>query len=93
VKRLSLLLSPGLGDRRNHVLGWDNREKLALIAKELADCKAELEQVSGLITQVEKQQDREREKQSALQLLLAFDGFELIDWRAVARQLDDLRAQ
>jgi uncharacterized protein YPO0396 len=82
-----------LGDRRNYVLGWDNREKLALIAKELADCKAELEQVSGLITQVEKQQDREREKQSALQLLLAFDSFQLIDWRAVARQLDDLCGQ
>src|SRR5579884_458759 len=82
-----------LGDRRNYVLGWDNREKLALIAKELTDCKAELDHISGLITQVEKQQDREREKQSALQLLLAFDSFELIDWRAVARLLQDLRRQ
>lgn len=82
-----------LGDRRNYVLGWDNREKQALIAKELASCKAELEQVSGLVAQVEEQQDKERGKQSALQLLLAFDSFELIDWRAVARQLQDLRRQ
>jgi len=82
-----------LGDRRNYVLGWDNREKQALIAKELASCKAELEQVSRLVAQVEEQQDKERGKQSALQLLLAFDSFELIDWRAVARQLQDLRRQ
>ncbi len=41
----------------------------------------------------ESQIKKEREKQSALQLLLAVDSFELIDWRAVARQLQDLRRQ
>jgi len=82
-----------LGDRRNYILGWDNREKLVLIAKELANYKAERERVSELIAQVEGQQAEEREKQSALQLLLAVDSFELIDWRAVARQLQDLRRQ
>ena len=64
-----------------------------LIAKELANYKAERERVSELIAQVEGQQAEEREKQSALQLLLAVDSFELIDWRAVARQLQDLRRQ
>jgi len=82
-----------LGDRRSYVLGWDNREKQALIVKELASYTAELERVSGFIAQVEERQDKEREKQSALQLLLTFDNFELIDWRAVARQLQDLRRQ
>ncbi len=82
-----------LGDRRNYVLGWDNREKLALIAKELADCKAKLEQVSGLVAQVQEEQDRERGKQSALQLLLAVDSFELIDWRAALQHLQNLRRQ
>ncbi len=82
-----------LGDRRNYVLGWDNREKLAFLSKELAGCKAEHERVSRLITQVEKQQDEERGKQSALQLLLSVESFELIDWRNVAQQLQDLGRQ
>ena len=82
-----------LGDRRNYVLGWDNREKQALITKELANCKGELERVSGLIAEVEAQQAKERENQSALQVLLAFDSFELIDWRTVVQQLQDLYRQ
>ena len=82
-----------LGDRRNYVLGWDNREKLTLIAEELANSKAERGRVSELIAQVEGQQAREHEKLNALQLLLAVDGFDLIDWRAVALQLQNLRRQ
>jgi uncharacterized protein YPO0396 len=82
-----------LGDRRYYVLGWDNREKQALIAKELASHKAERERVFGFIAQVQERQGKEQEKQSALEVLLAFDSFELIDWRAVARQLQDFRRQ
>src|SRR5581483_1647427 len=82
-----------LGDRRNYVLGWDNREKQALIAKELARDNAELGQAVERVTQIEEQQGQERDKQSALQLLLAFDSFELIDWRSVTRQIQGLREQ
>jgi uncharacterized protein YPO0396 len=82
-----------LGDRRSYVLGWDNREKQALIAKELAHCRAELEQVSGHVAQIEEQQSNEEKMQSALQLLLAFDSFELIDWRTVAQRVQGLREQ
>jgi len=82
-----------LGDRRNYVLGWDNQEKLAIIAKELISCQAERERVSGLIAQVQERQAREGEKQSALQLILSVESFEPIDWRAVARQLQGLGEQ
>src|SRR5579883_445815 len=82
-----------LGDRRSYVLGWDNREKQALIEKELAHCRAELEQVSGHVAQIEEQQSNEEKMQSALQLLLAFDSFELIDWRTVAQRVQGLREQ
>jgi uncharacterized protein YPO0396 len=82
-----------LGDRRNYVLGWDNREKLALIARELIRCQAENKQLAKLITQVEEQQEKEREKQNALHLLLAIDSFEAIDWRSVVRQIQEWRKQ
>jgi uncharacterized protein YPO0396 len=82
-----------LGDRRSYVLGWDNREKLAFIAKELASAQVELEQESEFIAQVEREQGKERERHSALQRLLTFDSFELIDWRTAARQVQDLHKQ
>ncbi len=82
-----------LGDRRNYVLGWDNREKLALIEKELASCNAELAFISELIDEVEAQQAQEQNRQSSLHLLLAFDNFEVIDWHAVVQRLQDLSRQ
>jgi len=82
-----------LGDRRNYVLGWDNREKLALIARELARCQAESKQIAELMAQVEEQQKKEREKQNALHMLLAVDSFDAIDWRSVARQIQERHKQ
>ena len=80
-----------LGDRRRYVLGWNNKEKQLALAQELQHLQTERQRVSGRIEQIEARREAAQTRHGVLQLLLAVESFDKIDWRAVSRSQDELR--
>lgn len=80
-----------LGDRRRYVLGWNNKEKQQALARELLHLEADRRRISQTIEQIEAKRAEAQTRLTALQLLLAVESFEKIDWKAVARSQDELR--
>lgn len=80
-----------LGDRRRYVLGWNNKEKQQALARELLHLQAERQSVAGRIEQAETRREAAQTRRGVLQLLLAVESFDKIDWRAIARSQDELR--
>jgi uncharacterized protein YPO0396 len=80
-----------LGDRRQYVLGWNNKEKQLVLAQELQRLQKDYRRAEALIEQVEAQSEAAQKRLNVLQLLLAVESFDKIDWRALARSQDELR--
>jgi uncharacterized protein YPO0396 len=80
-----------LGDRRRYVLGWNNKEKQQALALELLHLQKDRQRVTELIAQVENRRAAAQTRLGVLQLLLAVESFDKIDWRAIVRSQDELR--
>ncbi len=80
-----------LGDRRRYVLGWNNKEKQLALARELQHLQEERQRVARRIEQVETRREAAQTLRGVLQLLLAVESFDKIDWRMVLRSQDELR--
>ncbi len=80
-------------DRRNYVLGWDNREKLRQLEIELDDLHRRLKTLQEHIEQLNQTLEWRRSDIRALQNLLAIDTFAEIDWRTRQAEYDQLWRQ
>lgn len=79
-----------LDDRKHYILGWNNTEKIAAIATDLARLKEQYQQVDGDIRRIDVLMQQERERQDVIVQLHQFDDFASIDWQADTERLDDL---
>jgi uncharacterized protein YPO0396 len=75
------------------VLGWSNRDKLALLQKQLAELlqKCDLvekqnEEIGGKLTKVSKERDTLRD-------LLSFESYETIDWYNISHRIEALQRE
>lgn len=83
-----------LQDARHHVLGWDNREKLLAIAKELKSLRARIGELDQSLAQLKaEREDLTRRLRAAENLAEHFARFDLIDWESLAKEIDDLEAE
>ncbi len=82
-----------LGDRRHYILGWSNKEKQQALARELLRVQAERQRVAAAMTKIDARRQEIETKRSLLQLLLAVEHFESIDWRAVVATQQELSQQ
>ncbi len=89
-----------LQDRRQYVLGWDNREKLRQLEDELVAIQRTLRDISSEIEGMSITLKRKRRDSTALENLLKIQTFAEIDWRSrqvefdrLQQQLEDLRQQ
>jgi uncharacterized protein YPO0396 len=79
-----------LGDRTRYVLGWDNRDKIAALEAELAREQGALVATQQAIRKLEDEQEQRKRQAQQIRDLLAFDDFSALDWRADARQVEEL---
>lgn len=80
-------------DRRYYVLGWDNREKLRQLERELDDLHHNLKQLQSEIEQIGKALQSHRDDLGAIRSLLQVETFAEIDWRSRQTEVDRLRQQ
>ena len=82
-----------LNNRRNYVLGWDNRDKLRQLETELDDISRQLAKLNDEITRIERELQQAREDVGAIKNLLTIQQFSEIDWRSRQVELDRLQQQ
>lgn len=80
-----------LTDRRQYVLGWDNRAKLQEMQAEFADVQHQLKRLDEDIQHIEAQLDARRRDERALENLLMVQAFDEIDWRSRQAEYDRQR--
>lgn len=84
-----------LDDRRRFVLGWSNAEKIAALEKDARRQAADLAELDGRISTLQKEQSALRNKLSILSKLGEYTDFRDLDWKpvaiAVARLEDEKR--
>jgi uncharacterized protein YPO0396 len=80
-----------LTDRRNYVLGWDNRDKLRQLETELDDVQRQVSGLEETIQRINADLDRKRRDQNALDNLLRIETFTEIDWRTPQTDVDRLQ--
>lgn len=82
-----------LQDRRNYVLGWDNRAKLQQLEAELDDLQRNMAQQQEVIEHTAHELLQQRRDQDALVNLLKVTTFDEIDWRSRQATYDNLQQQ
>ena len=82
-----------LNDRRNFVLGWDNRAKLTQLETELDDLSRQLTKLTEDIQNTDTQLERRRKDIRAIENLMDIQDFAEIDWRSRQTELDRLNRQ
>jgi uncharacterized protein YPO0396 len=82
-----------LNDRSTYILGWNNRDKIRALEKELTGVEDKLQQEKRRIAEAKAAQIEARERQSLLQNLLAFADFSQLDWRQDAAHAQQLQTQ
>ncbi|MEQ8674206.1 MAG: SbcC/MukB-like Walker B domain-containing protein [Aggregatilineales bacterium] len=80
-----------INDRRNYVLGWDNREKLRQLDIELDDLQRLISKQQEQMKMLEADLERGRRDISALENLLKVAEFREIDWRTPQSEHDQLQ--
>lgn len=80
-----------LQDRHNYVLGWDNREKLRQLERELDDLHRQVNSLQEKTTRLQAEMERGQKDIRALENLLAVAAFRDIDWRAPQSEYDRLQ--
>jgi Uncharacterized protein conserved in bacteria len=82
-----------LGDRTSYVLGWNNKEKLDALEKQLSTQTNLEKKLQETVDGLERDQSRERMRQQDLQRFQEFENFSTIDWRVDEQRILALKAQ
>ncbi len=81
---------PHVNRRENHVLGWDNREKITILRRELNDLQNRYAAVVKEMTATEKRiRSLEEFGEKCWSLFDKFDKYEDIDWQTPAAQIQE----
>ncbi|MCU0498701.1 MAG: hypothetical protein MUF87_15220 [Anaerolineae bacterium] len=81
-----------LGDRAEYYLGWDNKEKIKALERELKKLGEDFTQYQTKIKALESEQRELSQRQTDTQRLADVQSFSEIDWRSEQITMDDIRA-
>ena len=82
-----------IDDRRRYVLGWSNVEKIAALEKDAKRQEAQLADLAGRISTLQKEQSTLKERLSVLSKLGEYTDFRDLDWKPVAVVISRLEAE
>lgn len=79
-----------LDDRKQYVLGWQNKEKIRALAGRFQDLEKERDAVVADLQQISNRQKNAAEQRDLLQSLLGFESFSEIHWQPMAVEIERL---
>jgi len=82
-----------VADPRNYVLGWSNKDKIALLERDLSEKKAALSVCDRELAACDRAIEALAKERDAARGLEAFTSFEEIDWQSQAKRYQNLRAE
>jgi uncharacterized protein YPO0396 len=77
-------------DRRQYILGWENKEKLVQLKRDISKEKEEFKILDNRLKTLEKKVKESEVLRDALRDILHFEDFESIDWYRIAKKIDSL---
>ncbi|SFV54320.1 FIG007317: Chromosome segregation protein SMC-like [hydrothermal vent metagenome] len=77
-------------DRRQYILGWENKEKILQVNKDISLLKEALIVLEKTLKALEKQGKESEILRDGLRDILHFEDFESIDWYSIAKKIDAL---
>jgi uncharacterized protein YPO0396 len=72
-------------DRKNYVLGWDNKEKIRTIEKQREDVYQQIQECIEQQKQFKANQTKLDDQKKTLSSILSIQRFESIDWQSVVK--------
>jgi uncharacterized protein YPO0396 len=80
---------PEIRERQQYVLGWDNKEKIAVLRQDAELLSKEIKQVELTITHLKNQQLRIKKEEEDLARFTEFNNFKRIDWWSLSIQVQE----
>ncbi|MDQ7084447.1 MAG: hypothetical protein Q9M36_05745 [Sulfurovum sp.] len=80
-------------DRRQYILGWENKEKILQLKKDISTLQEELRLLDNALKSIEKQAKSTEVLRDGLRDILHFEDFESIDWYVIAKKIDALERE
>ncbi|MCP5502351.1 MAG: ATP-dependent exonuclease SbcCD, C subunit-like protein [Leptospiraceae bacterium] len=80
-------------DRRNYILGWTNEKKIQAIRSELDKLHSDIMKLNEARAQVERAQERLKNKERNLYDFMKYENYEEINWETEARYIQNLHEE
>lgn len=84
---------PEIHQRRNYVLGWDNREKIAALKKEYGEFCNQQKEWNAELEQIESKKKELEERKDSLFELYQYEKFTDIDWQSCSQKINEKSKQ
>jgi len=82
-----------INDRRQFILGWENKEKLLSMKEDFSKVQEALDIVGKKLEALTMQYKKSEDLRDSYRDILHFDSFEIIDWYSIAKKIDSLEMQ
>ncbi|MDQ7047864.1 MAG: ATP-binding protein [Sulfurovum sp.] len=82
-----------INDKRQFILGWENKEKLLALKKDFALGNETLSLLAQKIEVLNSNAKKSEALRDGFRDILHFDAFEIIDWYVIAKKIDGLKMQ
>lgn len=80
---------PEILERQQYVLGWDNKEKIAVLRQNAEHLSGQIKQIEQSIHFLKNQQARIKKEEEDLARLIEFSSFKRIDWWSLSIQIQE----
>ncbi|MFZ6663686.1 ATP-binding protein [Peijinzhouia sedimentorum] len=80
---------PEIKNRQKYVLGWDNKEKIAVLKEEGHQLDQEIKESESRLKYLKNHQTRIRNEEQDLAQFIAFKSHRKIDWWSIAAQIQE----
>ena len=80
---------PEIKNRQFYILGWDNKEKIAVLKEAVTQLNGRISEVEKTITYLQNQETRIRKATENITSFLAFDNYKKIDWWTLSAQIQE----
>ncbi|MGY5846810.1 ATP-binding protein [Salegentibacter sp. HM20] len=80
---------PEIKSRHKYVLGWDNKEKIALLREEATELDKEIKDVKNKLKYLRNHQSRIRKEDLNLDKFIGYRTHRKIDWWSIANQIQE----
>lgn len=82
-----------LWDRRNFVLGWSNKEKIAAIEAYIKDLRTQQKKLTGAILQLSNEIERNNSLQATLHGVMAYTNWNELNWQEEVTRKEKLEEE